>query len=106
MGHHENEHEQGRGGMPGDGAGRREETGKSGVHPLSGAEADADMPARTPAEWGQGIAGAAGYEDAGASEIQPPRRPAASGSIGRNDAAEDSAPADLATDRTDVEARD
>jgi hypothetical protein len=64
-----------RGGMPGDGAGRRDEIGgTTGVHPFSetdSAEA-ADMPIRTGAEWGQGERGAAGYEDAGESELSPP----------------------------------
>jgi hypothetical protein len=64
-----------RGGMPGDGAGRRDVIGgTTGVHPFSEtdtAEA-ADMPIRTGAEWGQGDRGAAGYEDAGSSEMSPP----------------------------------
>jgi len=64
-----------RGGMPGDGAGRRDEIGgTTGVHLFSEtdtAEA-ADMPIRTGAEWGQGERGAAGYDDAGSSEMSPP----------------------------------
>jgi hypothetical protein len=49
-----------RGGMPGDGAGRRDEIGgTTGVHPFSEtdtAEA-AGMPIRTGAEWGHGDRG-------------------------------------------------
>jgi hypothetical protein len=40
-----------RGGMPGDGVGRREEPGETGVHPFS--DARPDMPMRTPGEWGR-----------------------------------------------------
>jgi hypothetical protein len=54
-----------RGGMPGDGAGRREEPGQTGVHPFS--EADAGMPMRTGGEWGR-----ADHEETGGSEISPP----------------------------------
>jgi hypothetical protein len=64
-----------RGGMPGDGAGRRDEIGGStGVHLFSetGAAEAADMPIRTGAEWGQGERGPAGYDDAGSSELSPP----------------------------------
>jgi len=64
-----------RGGMPGDGAGRREEPGDTGVYPFSEAPADeADAPVRTGAEWGQGEAGPGGYEDSGSSEIIPPNQ--------------------------------
>jgi hypothetical protein len=64
-----------RGGMPGDGAGRRDEIGGStGVHLFSETEAAeaADMPIRTSAEWGQGERGPAGYDDAGSSELSRP----------------------------------
>ena len=64
-----------RGGMPGDGAGRRDVIGgTTGVHPFSetdSAEA-AGMPIRTGAEWGQGERGAAGYDDSGESELSRP----------------------------------
>ena len=57
-------------GMPGGGAGRRDETGLSGVYPASQAEkASPDAPLRGEAEWGQGERGAAGYEDSGDSEL-------------------------------------
>lgn len=58
-------------GMPGGGAGRRDEIGgRSGVFPASSAEgAPSDAEIRTQAEWGQGERGAAGYEDSGSSEL-------------------------------------
>ena len=57
-------------GMPGGGAGRRDETGRSGVYPASSAEgATGDAPIRGESEWGQGERGAAGYEDSGESEL-------------------------------------
>ena len=57
-------------GMPGGGAGRRDEgLGKSGVYPMSGPHPIGDAPIVTPAAWGQGPRGAAGYEDHGESEI-------------------------------------
>lgn len=57
-------------GMPGGGAGRRDEgLGKSGVYPMSGPHPAGDAPIVTPAAWGQGPRGAAGYEDHGESEI-------------------------------------
>ena len=56
-------------GMPGGGAGRRDEIGgETGVHPFGTTEGDEDMPIVTAAEWGQGARGAAGYHDAGTSE--------------------------------------
>ena len=60
-------------GMPGDGAGRRDEIGgKTGVYPFNEAPADlADAPVRTGAEWGQGERGPEGYNDAGTSEGSP-----------------------------------
>lgn len=56
-------------GAPGGGAGRRDEVGGSGVHPASSGQAPADAEIRTPASWGQGDRGAAGYEDSGDSEL-------------------------------------
>jgi hypothetical protein len=62
--------EQRESGMPGGGAGRRDEPGKSGVYPASQAEgASPDAPLRGQAEWGQGERGAAGSEDSGSSEL-------------------------------------
>jgi hypothetical protein len=62
-----------RGGMPGDGAGRREDPGETAVYPFSAApESEEDAPVRTAAEWGQGLAGPAGHEDSGTSEVIPP----------------------------------
>lgn len=61
-----------RAGMPGDGAGRREEIGgKTGVYPFSEAPSDLDAPVRTEAEFGQGDRGPEGYDDAGTSEGSP-----------------------------------
>src|SRR5690348_1498878 len=54
------------GGQPGDGAGRRDETGRSGVYPVSAsAGASGDAPLRGENAWGQGERGAAGYQDHG-----------------------------------------
>jgi hypothetical protein len=61
-----------RAGMPGDGAGRRDEIGgKSGVYPFSEAPDDIDAPVRTEAEFGQGERGPEGFNDAGTSEGSP-----------------------------------
>jgi hypothetical protein len=61
-----------RGGMPGDGAGRRDEIGgKTGVYPFTDAPPDLDAPIRTGAEFGQGDRGPEGYNDAGTSEGSP-----------------------------------
>ncbi len=58
-----------RGGMPGDGAGRRDETGTSGVYPLSASQgASGNAPIIGEEAWGQGDRGAAGYSDSGDSE--------------------------------------
>jgi hypothetical protein len=58
-----------RGGMPGDGAGRVEETGHSGVYPVSASEgASGDAQIKGEESWGQGERGAAGYQDHGTSE--------------------------------------
>jgi putative phosphoribosyl transferase len=56
-------------GEPGGGAGRRDEVGGSGVYPASAGAAPGGAELRTPAAWGQGERGAAGYEDAGESEL-------------------------------------
>ncbi len=64
------EEEQRESGMPGGGAGRRDEPGRSGVYPASRSEgATGDAPLRGESEWGQGERGAAGYEDSGESEL-------------------------------------
>jgi len=55
--------------MPGGGRGRRDQAGGSGVYPASAGTAPADAFARTRAQWGQGGRGAAGYDDAGVSEL-------------------------------------
>jgi hypothetical protein len=56
-------------GLPGGGAGRRDEVGGSGVHPASAGKAPDDAGIRTPAGWGQGDRGPAGYEHSGESEL-------------------------------------
>lgn len=56
-------------GWPGGGAGRRDEVGRSGVYPMSGPHPPGDAPLVEQACWGQGERGAAGYEDAGESEL-------------------------------------
>jgi hypothetical protein len=57
-------------GQPGGGAGRRDEVGESGVHPMSaGVPPGKHSEIRTQAAWGQGERGAAGYDDAGGSEL-------------------------------------
>ncbi len=55
-------------GMPGGGAGRREEASGSGVYPASGPPPPANAPYQGMASWGQGERGATGYEDSGRSE--------------------------------------
>lgn len=58
------------GGMPGDGAGRVEKTGKSGVYPMSGPLPEGeDAPIEDMASWGQGERGAKGRKDHGHSEV-------------------------------------
>jgi hypothetical protein len=59
-------------GNPGGGKGRRDETGKSGVYPMSGPLPEEDAPIRPMASWGQGSRGAAGYLDAGSSAMEDP----------------------------------
>jgi hypothetical protein len=57
-------------GEPGGGQGRRDRIDPTGVYPLSaGIPEGKQFVIRTPAEWGQGDRGAAGYEDAGSSEL-------------------------------------
>ncbi len=62
-------------GMPGGGAGRREEPGRTGVYPLSASQgADEDAPVVSEGAFGQGDRGTAGAQDSGDSEslILPP----------------------------------
>ena len=57
-------------GLPGGGAGRRDEVGPTGVYPMSAGVPPGKHPEiRTPASWGQGERGAAGYEDSGRSGL-------------------------------------
>jgi len=56
-------------GMPGGGAGRVDEVGRSGVHPASGPMPKTNAETQGMASWGQGERGAAGYQDHGDSEI-------------------------------------
>jgi CBS domain-containing protein len=56
-------------GLPGGGAGRKDEVGGSGVYPMSGPHPAGDAPLVDQAGWGQGKRGAAGFEDHGESEI-------------------------------------
>lgn len=56
-------------GLPGGGAGRRDEAGGSGVYPASGPHPKDDVPIVPAAAWGQGERGAAGYADSGTSEL-------------------------------------
>lgn len=56
-------------GQPGGGQGRRDQVGGSGVYPMSGPHPAGPAELRTPAAWGQGERGAAGYEDSGRSEL-------------------------------------
>jgi len=59
-------------GLPGGGAGRKDKVGGSGVYRMSGPLPAGDAPIVTPASWGQGDRGAAGYEDHGESEWNVP----------------------------------
>lgn len=57
-------------GSPGGGQGRRDVVGRSGVYPMSASERPSgDAEVRGQMAWGQGDRGAAGYEDAGGSEL-------------------------------------
>ncbi len=55
--------------MPGEGAGRREEVGRTGVYPASGPLPPENATYQPMASFGQGERGAAGYADSGTSEI-------------------------------------
>lgn len=58
-------------GVPGEGAGRRDEIGASGVYPFSAsANAADDAPIQSEGAWGQGERGFEGYDDSGGSETQ------------------------------------
>lgn len=65
----ENREEKREGGLPGGGAGRKDEVRGSGVYPMSGPRPTGDAPVVGQAGWGQGERGASGYEDHGESEI-------------------------------------
>ncbi len=68
--HCENTHREGRRGVPGEGKGRVDEVGHSGVYPLSASEgASKEATIQAPQSWGQGERGAEGYEDHGDSEL-------------------------------------
>lgn len=56
-------------GLPGGGAGRKDEIGKSGVYRVSGPQPAGDAPIVGMASWGQAGRGAAGYRDHGESEL-------------------------------------
>jgi CBS domain-containing protein len=56
-------------GLPGGGAGRKDEIGRTGVYRVSGPHPAGDAPIVGMASWGQGSRGAAGYEDHGESEL-------------------------------------
>ncbi len=56
-------------GVPGGGAGRKAEVGRSGIYPMSGLNPSGDAEIRGMATWGQSERGAAGYEDHGSSEL-------------------------------------
>ena len=60
-------------GLPGGGAGRKDQVGGSGVYPMSGPHPPGNAPLVWPGGWGQGARGGAGYEDAGESELNLPR---------------------------------
>lgn len=57
-------------GEPGGGKGRRDKVGPTGVYPMSGGIPKGKrLEIRTPAAWGQGERGAAGYDDSGGSQL-------------------------------------
>lgn len=56
-------------GLPGGGAGRKDEVGGSGVYPMSGPHPSGDAPLIPEHAWGQGRLGAAGYEESGGSAL-------------------------------------
>jgi hypothetical protein len=53
-------------GVPGGGAGRRDEVGGSGVYPATGPFPEGDAEVKTPGSWGKGD-----YEESGDSELVP-----------------------------------
>src|SRR3954467_3834453 len=57
-------------GQPGGGQGRKDETTKKGVWPMSGPLPEGDAETVAPASFGQGKRGAAGYEDSGGSDLE------------------------------------
>jgi len=61
--------DRGESGLPGGGAGRKDDVGRSGVYPASGPHPPGNAEIREQASWGQGERGAAGYEDHGSSEL-------------------------------------
>lgn len=61
-------------GVPGGGAGRREDVRGSGVYPASGPMPEGDAEVHDMASWGQGDRGAEGYYDHGESEIRVGRQ--------------------------------
>lgn len=60
-------------GVPGGGAGRKDEVGRSGVFPPTGVTPPEDAEIVMAGAWGQGERGAAGYPDHGESELYIPR---------------------------------
>jgi hypothetical protein len=61
-------------GQPGGGQGRTDEVGRTGVWPMSAAlSAPGEAMTVGQAEFGQGLRGAAGYEDSGESEMRLPQ---------------------------------
>jgi CBS domain-containing protein len=56
-------------GLPGGGAGRKDEVKGSGVYPMSGPHPAGDTPVIPEPAWGQGKVGASGYEESGTSEL-------------------------------------
>ena len=56
-------------GVPGGGAGRKDEVGRSGVYPASGPFPEGNAEIRGQASWGQGHRGAGAFEDHGSSEL-------------------------------------
>ena len=71
-------------GMPGGGAGRRDEVGHTGIYPYSASQgASGDAPAVAEGALGQGDRGVEGYQDSGDSGLDATFNPgAASGASG------------------------
>src|SRR5262245_11311587 len=65
----ENRNDKRESGLPGGGAGRKDDVGHSGVYPMSGPHPPGEAPIAEQAGWGQGTRGPAGFEDHGESEI-------------------------------------